>query len=50
MMRRRATLEASQPNSGSTASVATKVPVNSHCRLSTPPATPMVSRTGRSMK
>ena len=49
-MRRRATREAIQPNSGIAATVATKVPVNSQCRLSTPPVMPMVSRTGRSMK
>ena len=49
-MRRRCARAASQPNNGITASVATKVAVNSHCRLSTPPAMPIVSRTGRSMK
>ena len=49
-MRRREARAASQPNKGIASSVATKVPVNNHCRLSTPPATPMVSRTGRNMK
>ena len=49
-MRRRRTQPAIQPNSGIAARVAKKVPVNSHCRLSTPPVMPIVSRTGRSMK
>lgn len=49
-IRRRDTFDAIQPYSGSTIRVATKVPVNSHCRLSTPPATPIVSRMGRNMK
>ncbi len=48
--RRRAARAASQPNNGIAASVATNVPVNSHCRFCTPPAIPIVSRTGRNMK
>ena len=49
-MRRRGATAAIVPNSGTIASVATNVALNSHCRFSTPPAMPIASRTGRSMK
>ncbi len=50
MMLRRGTREASHPNRGRATSVAAKVALKSHWRLLTPPATPIVSRTGRSRK
>jgi hypothetical protein len=46
-MRRRGTRLATQPNAGITAIVVMNVPVNSQGRFSTPPVTPIVSRTGR---
>ncbi len=46
----RGTRADNQPNSGTTASMATKVAVNSHCNWSTPAWMPIVSRIGRSMK
>ncbi|MNT30952.1 hypothetical protein D3C72_1667690 [compost metagenome] len=48
--RRRGSHAQTAPYSGIAASITTKVAVNSHCRFFTPPAMPMVSRTGRSMK
>ncbi|MCY1226121.1 hypothetical protein D9M72_383410 [compost metagenome] len=48
--RRRGSQAQTAPYNGMAASMTTKVAVNSHCRFFTPPAMPMVSRTGRSMK
>ena len=39
----------SQENGRLSSSIPTSVPVNSHCRLLTPPATPIWSRIGRMM-
>ncbi len=48
MKRLRGSFATSAPNAGTAASIATKVAVNIHCRLRTPPATPISSRSGRS--
>jgi hypothetical protein len=48
MKRRRGRRATSAPNSGSTASMTTKVAVNSQGRFLMPPASPISSRTGRS--
>ncbi len=46
----RGTFELSQANSGTASNMTTKVALNSHCRLLTPPVMPIASRIGRSMK
>ena len=47
MKRTRGSRATSAANGGFTAIIATSVPVNSHDRFSTPPATPASSRIGR---
>ena len=47
MKRLRGSVRTSQANGTFSASMPSKVPVNSHCRLFTPPAIPAWSRIGR---
>ena len=49
MNRCRGSRAASAEKAGTATSIATKVPVNSHCSCCTPPATPISSRSGRRM-